>query len=260
MNYRILLLSFIAAILLASTGFAQSTTIATVATTGSAQGTGIVTVTAKYIDNGIEKPLENAYLYLHDSTRKPHPQQSVFNKPHYVLGPSDSSGKISQRVAAGTYVVRITKRNDTSTATDVGAPQSRDYTWKPSTTITITANATTDLGTAYASLYSPSTVITGTVTLQTGELQAGRYIRAVDTPCLTVDGYIYDLQQCGSNKPAAVKRTDANGQFTLELKDPGTFYIYTSTCRGGEGCTGEFAGSVTAQSGETKTLNIVTNN
>jgi hypothetical protein len=64
----------------------------------------------------------------------------------------------------------------------------------------------------------------------------------------------------------AIERTDANGNYTLFLRAPGTFYIYESTCLGdhhqqysGNPCIGYGAGPITISAGEHKTVDITGN-
>jgi hypothetical protein len=224
---------------------------------GLAGGSGTLTATCKYFDaNGVEQPLSSAYVYLHDESKKPHVDRS-FNKPSYILGPSDSSGRVSASVPEGSYYIRITKRNPKNeSANRVGPPEPMDYTWSQAKTITIRADATTDLGIKYAGLFTAPITVTGAVTRTTGDPAAGLYVSVQTDP----------VNQCGPDKILARKRTDANGKYTLALRDPGTYYVYVGTCRSGQGgslsgagpCVVDYGGMVTVNLGETKTLNIVT--
>jgi len=232
----------------------------------SLAGSGTLTVTGKYFDdNRVEQPLSGAYVYLHDGSRKPHADR-VFNKPSYILGPSDSSGRITVSVPEGIYYIRITKRNPQNENTNtLGPPEPMDYTWSQTNTITIHANATTDLGIAYAGFFTAPISVTGTVTRTTGDTAADLYVRAQTEPCYT-NGENGNVNQCGPGKFMVWKRTDAKGQYALALRDPGTYYIYVSTCLGGQGgsmssvspCLGDYGGKVAVNLGETKILNIVT--
>ncbi len=228
-------------------------------------GMGTLTVTFKYKDNnGVEQPLSGAYVYLQDASRNA-PMETFFVNARYILGPSFSSGVITGSVPEGSYYIRITKRNPQSGNTNkLGPPETMDYTWNQTIPITINANATTDLGTKYAGFFSSSITITGTVTnYSSGAPVAGRYVRAQTEPCYT-DGYHGNVNRCGPFKFPAQQRTDENGRFTIKLRDPGTYYIYQSSCLSDTGneytgnpCMGWAGGTVTVNSGETQTLNIV---
>jgi hypothetical protein len=228
-------------------------------------GMGTLTVTFKYKDNnGIEQPLSGAYVYLQDASRNA-PMETFFVNARYILGPSTLSGVITRSVPEGSYYIRITKRNPQSGNTNkLGPPETMDYTWSQTIPIAISANATTNLGTKYAGFFSSSITITGTITYYiNGVPLAGRYVRAQTEPCYT-DGYNDNVNRCGPYKFPAQQRTDANGQFTIKLRDPGTYYIYHSTCLSdvgyeytGNPCMGSYGGTVTVNSGETQTLNIV---
>jgi hypothetical protein len=225
-------------------------------------GTGTLTVTFEYKDNkGVEQPLTDAYVYLHDESKKPH-VNGMFNKPSYILGPSDSSGRINATVPEGRYYIRITKRRNpqSGNANKFGPPEPMDYTWSQTNTITIRTNATTDLGIKYAGLFTAPITITGTVTSTTGDPAEGLYVSAQTEPCYA-DGDNGDESQCGPVKILARKRTDADGQYTLALRDPGTYYVYVGTCLSGEvmpsgarSCVHDFGGKLTVQLGETQTL------
>lgn len=239
--------------------------VMTISSNSLAGGSGTLTVTCKYFDdNRVEQPLSGAYVYLHDESRKPHVDR-VFNKPSYILGPSDLSGRITVSVPEGSYYIRITKRNPKNENTNtLGPPEPMDYTWSQTNTITIHANVTTDLGITYAGFFTSPISVTGTVTRTTGDTAAGLYVRAQTEPCYT-NGDNGKVNQCSPGKFIVWKRTDANGQYALALRDPGTYYIYVSTCLGQGGsmssvspCLGDYGGMVAVNLGETKILNIVT--
>jgi hypothetical protein len=230
----------------------------------SLAGSGTLTVTFKYKDNnGVEQPLSSAYIYLHDASKKP-PLEKYFVNTPYIFGPSYSNGWISASVPEGSYYIRITKRDPLSGNTNrLGPPEPTDYTWSQTTPITISANVTTDLGTKYAD--SLPITVTGAITnYYSGVPVAGLYVRAQTEPCYT-DGYNNNINHCGPVKFLALQRTDAGGRFTIKLRYPGTYYIYDSSCLqdsgepyAGNPCMGYYGGTVTVNSGETKTLNIVT--
>jgi hypothetical protein len=236
-----------------------------ISSNGLAGGSGTLTVTFKYKDSsGVEQPLSSAYVYLQGASKKP-PIEKYFVSTPYIYGPSSPSGLISAYdVPEGSYYIRITKRNPQSGNTNrLGPPEPLDYTWSQTTPITISANATTNLGIKYADAL-PITV-TGTITNYSGVPVASRYVRAQTEPCYT-DGYNNNVNHCGPVKFIALQRTDADGRFTIKLRDPGTYYIYQTSCLSDTGqqytgnpCMGDYGGTVTVNSGETKTLNIVTN-
>ncbi len=230
-------------------------------------GTGTLKGNFKYTDpaTGVIQNLSYGYIYLHDAT-KPPPMEKFFSKADYILGPSGADGAFTVSIPEGTYYIRITRRKVLQGPTrPYGPPEEGDYTWMQTTPITITANATLDLGTKYAYPFSLAPItITGTVKSQNGTPLAGRYVRAQTVPCYD-DGYNYNINQCGPVKFLALKPTDANGTYTLELRDPGTYYIYTSPCitadhdqYTGNRCTYTAApGPVTVVRGDNKTVNMV---
>jgi hypothetical protein len=238
--------------------------VMTISSNSLAGGSGTLTVTCKYFDgNRVEQPLAGAYVYLHDETKKPH-ADGVFNKPSHILGPSDLSGRITVSVPEGRYYIRITKRNtQNENRNKVGPPEPMDYTWSQPNPITIHANVTTDLGIAYAGFFTAPISVTGTVTRSSGDPAADLDVRAYSEPCYT-NGGDGDVNQCNTAKLITRKSTDANGQYTLTLRDAGTYYIYVNTCgRGGSKsgvspCVSEYGGMVSLNLGETKDLNIVT--
>ena len=240
----------------------------TISSSSLAIASGTLTVTFKYKDSGgFEQPLSGAYVYLHDASKKPPLEKYFVNTPYtyrLIYGPSPSSGVISVSVPEGSYYIRITKRDPLRGNTNkLGPPEPTDYTWNQTTPITISANATTNLGIKYAD--SLPITVTGVITYYaSGAPVAGRYVRAQPEPCYT-DGFNYNVNRCGPVKYLALQRTDADGRFTINLRDPGTYYIYESNCLYDKGrayvgnpCMGWYGGTVTVNSGEAKTLNIVT--
>ena len=238
--------------------------VMTISSNSLAGGSGTLTVTFKYKDNsGFEQPLSGAYIYLHEASKKP-PLEKYFVNTPYIYGISSPTGFIGVIVPEGRYYIRITKRDPLSGNTNkLGPPEPTDYTWSQTTPITISANVTTNLGVIYADPL-PITV-TGVITSYfSGVPVAGRYVRAQTVPCYD-DGYNDNVNQCGPVKFLALQRTGADGRFTIKLRDPGTYYIYQTNCLSNYGveytgnpCMGWYGGTVTVNSGETKTLNIVT--
>ncbi len=225
-----------------------------------ADAAGYLTATVKYKDsNGVDQPLAGAYVYLHDASTMP-PMEQYFMNATVIAGPSNASGAIYVSVPEGTYNVRITKRNPQSGNTNkLGPPEIMDYTWNQINTITISTNQTTALGTIYAQYFAPITV-SGTVT-RSGAPLVGEYVRLQTEPCYT-DGYNYNVNRCGPVK--ITQRTDANGQYTIKLRNPGTYYVYMTPCLSttgqqytGNPCMGNYMGSLTVQGGQKSTFNII---
>ena len=205
-------------------------------TVGLAEGAdGTLKVAFKYKDptTGVEQKLLSGFIYLHDA-KNPPPMEKFYSKADYIDGVSNyADGVYTKKFPAGTYYIRITQRKNVGGTTIFnrqGPPQVGDYTWFQTSPITITAGQTLDLGTKYANIYSSSPVtITGTVRTQKGVPLAGQFVRAQTEPCYA-DGYNYNINSCGPNKFIALEPTDANGQYTLFLREPGTYYLYTSPC------------------------------
>lgn len=231
-------------------------------------GTGTLKVAFKYKDpsTGVEQNLNYGFIYLRDA-KNPPPMEKFFSKADIITGPSNyANGVITRDVPAGTYYIRITQRNPLKGYTEPqGPPRAGDYTWMQTTPITITAGQTLDLGTKYAYPFSSSPItITGTVQTQKGVPLAGRYVRAQSQPCYS-DGYNYNINQCGPDKHVALQTTDANGKYRLELRDPGTYYLYTSPCLTddyfqytGNRCQYTAAPApITVQTGDNKTTDFV---
>ncbi len=224
-----------------------------------ADAAGNLTATVKYKDsNGVDQPLTGAYVYLQDASDLP-PMEQYFINATVIAGPSNASGSINVSVPEGTYNVRITKRNPQSGNTNrLGPPEIMDSTWNQINTIRISTNQTTALGTIYADYYAPIKV-SGTVT-RSGAPMVGQYVRLQTEPCYT-DGYNYNVNQCGPVK--ITQRTNTNGQYTIKLRNSGTYYVYLSSCLSDHGqqytgnpCVGSYVGSLTVQRGEQSTFNI----
>jgi len=197
---------------------------------------GTIRVTFKYADgSGGEQPLSGAYLYLQDGTTTP-PLEKFYKSADYIFGPSNSLGLFNASVPARTYYIRLTKRNPTSGNTSpLGPPEGGDFTWTNYQNITVTDNTVTDLGTQYATLFGQPITISGIVVdRSTGAPLPGRYVRAQPEPCIEadysgwMDGIEIDSNECGPVKYMAQQKTDAQGRYTLLLKEPGTYYIVTS--------------------------------
>jgi hypothetical protein len=197
-------------------------------------GTGTLKFTFKYKDpgTGVTTNVGKAFAYLHVAT-KPPPMEKYFTRADQILWGSLGNGSYNIiNVPEGTYYIRINQRMTLPQTTQgsFGPPQAGDLTWMQTAPITIVAGQTLDLGTLYATPFGPAPItITGTVKNSSGAPLAGRYVRAQTEPCIA-DGYNNDINQCGPVKDLALQPTDANGKYTLVLRDPGTYYLYTSPC------------------------------
>lgn len=201
---------------------------------------GTLRVTFKYINSsGVEQPLQTAYLYLQDGTTTP-PLEKFFKSADYIFGPSNSLGQFNASVPEGTYFIRLTKRSPQSgNVGPLGPPGGGDYTWTDYQQITVATDTVTDLGTKYAFLYNKPITVTGVIrNSNTGQPWAGRYVRAQPEPCIEADYSSWepsewvDSNECGPVKYMAQQKTDAQGRYTLLLKEPGTYYIVTSKTLG----------------------------
>jgi hypothetical protein len=195
--------------------------------------TGTLKYAFKYKDptTGVVTNLSYGFVYLHDAS-KPPPMEKYFSKADYINLSTYGNGIYSWNAApAGTWYIRITQRKVVSSPTrPYGPPEQGDYTWMQTAPITIPAGGTLDLGTLYAQPFGSAPItITGTIKNASGAPLAGRYVRAQTEPCRD-DGYNNDINQCGPVKDLALQPTDAAGKYTILLKDPGTYYIYTSPC------------------------------
>jgi hypothetical protein len=208
-----------------------------------AAANGTLRATFKYAEgSGGEQALSGAYLYLQDGTTTP-PLEKFYKSADYIFGPSNSLGQFNASVPAGIYYIRLTKRNPTSGNTSpLGPPEGGDFTWTDYQQITVTDNTVTDLGTQYATLFGQPITITGIVVdRSTGAPLPGRYVRAQPEPCIQAEYWDpdpanwIDSNECGPVKHMAQQKTDAQGRYTLLLKEPGTYYIVTSKTLGGRG-------------------------
>jgi len=232
-----------------------------------AEGAGTLTLTFKYKNSaGVEQPLNYAYVYLRSAANEP-PMEKFFSPADIISASSTAAGVVTiNNVPEGKYYIRVTRRNPLA-ARPLGPPEPGDYMWNQTEPITITAG-TTNLGTKYAWIFGSAPItISGIVRNGSGTPLSGRYVKATIEPCIQADGYYgTETNYCGPEKHLALQRTDANGNYTLFLKSPGTFYVYESPCLGdkhqeysGNGCIGYGTGPVTVKMGETKTVDIVGN-
>jgi hypothetical protein len=197
-------------------------------------GTGTLKFTLKTKDpaTGVESYVGRAFTYLHNST-KPPPMEKFFSKADQILWGSFLNGSYNiTGIPEGTYYIRINQRMTLpqTSAGSLGPPQPGDLTWMQTAPVNIVAGQALDLGTLYAYPFGAAPItISGIVRNSAGAPLAGRYVRAQTTPCYD-DGYDNNINQCGPVKDLALQPTDANGKYTLLLKDPGSYYIYTSPC------------------------------
>lgn len=241
----------------------------TVVSTMAQAADGTLQVTFKYKDptTGVEQNLNYGYIYLHSAANGA-PMEKFFTRADVIVGPSNyGNGVYTRQVPAGTYYIRITQRKVLQTATrPYGPPEEGDYTWMQPTPIIVTAGNTLNLGTKYAYPFAASPItITGTVKSGAGAPLAGRYVRASSEPCTDWWNYGY-VNQCGSVKNHALRPTDANGNYTLILREPGTYYLYTHTSWDpNSGCSGyceapimgSWGATVTVKRGDKLTANII---
>jgi hypothetical protein len=207
--------------------------LSTMLSFGRAEANGTLILTFQYVNNsGVATPLNYAYVYLHLASESA-PMEQYLSAADYIFGPSDSTGKITASVPAGSYHVRITRRNTTTSPPNpLGPPLNGDYTWMQTVPITISNNITTNLGTQNSTFFGTSNTISGTVTNRaTGAPVPGIYVRAQLVPCI-LGNYTDYPNRCGPQKFAALTPTDANGKYTLQLRAPGTYYLYASQCIG----------------------------
>ncbi|SPP99890.1 exported hypothetical protein [Candidatus Sulfobium mesophilum] len=241
---------------------------------GMAEGAGSLTVTFKD-KNG--SALAYAYVYLRSAANEP-PMEKYFSPADQILGPSGANGTITAtNIPEGDYYVRITRRNPLA-ARPLGPPEVGDYTWVQAKPITINTNTMTNLGTKVAWAFGSAPMsISGTVKSYSGTPLASRYVRLQIGPCVEGSYPTYessdpdpslwvDPNYCNGRswgKKLAFQRTDASGNYTIFLREPGTYYVYESTCLGdqhqdyiGNPCIGYGAGPITINAGEQKIVNI----
>ncbi len=201
--------------------------LATVLFAGTAMANGTITATFIYNGSGINQPLAGAYVYLHAYPQGAPIMEKYFRAAQYILGPSDANGNISVSVPEGIYHIRITRRAPLSAiptqAQAYGPPRSGDYTWHmagSSSTITVAAGSAINLGTVYAQVFNSAPIaISGQVFSNCPTCPF--FVMATTT--LIHPGVYYP--QPGIKYPAEAP-TDSNGNYTIILRNPGTYYIY----------------------------------
>ncbi|MDA8087954.1 MAG: IPT/TIG domain-containing protein, partial [Nitrospiraceae bacterium] len=200
-----------------------------------AEGDGTLKVTFLYMDSGgVIHPLDNAWVYLQDAAQLNPIMEKYFRYTPFVFGPTDANGSLSVSVPDGVYRVRITRRAPLSaTPTQnqaFGPPRPGDYTWYLKGFLTVTDGAVIDLGTVYAGLFdTPSSIsISGQVMDSSGAPLPGWFVMATDEPCIAKSG-------CSGTKYPALLLTDANGNYTINLRNPGTYFVYASPIVGAQG-------------------------
>ncbi len=217
---------------------------------GAAMANGTLAATFIYNGSGASQPLAGAYAYLHAYPYGTFIAEKYFRRAQYILGPSDSNGNFSVSVPDGKYRIMLMRRapiGGGNISLEYGPPRPGDYTWiDTGAYITVTDGATVNLGTVYATVFSQPITVKGTVTACTwtnnsatgqyycapGAAEANYFVFATTTPCPsrlnTVDGGAE--WNCGQVFPkyASSTPTDANGNYTLHLQNPGTYYIYSN--------------------------------
>ena len=245
---------------------------------GMAKANGTLTATFIYNGSGSNQPLGNAYVYLQNGSL-PIIQGKYSRSAQYIFGPTNSSGHLSASVPNGTYYVRLRRSaplSSTPGSSQVyGPPRAGDYTGNyggPTTSaITVTTGSVIDLGTVYASIIGPSifgapVTISGTVTAG-GHPVAGYFVYATKTQCSFgwqnncqggvsswLDYYTPVISSscqssvfpsgCNGTKYLAQSATGSNGNYTIYLTNPGTYYVIaqphpgsqSNACGGSGGC------------------------
>ncbi len=205
--------------------------LAAVLFAGSAMADGTLTATFLYKDpGGAIHPLDNAYVYLHVYPPSGSPiMEKYFRNAQYVLGPSDANGNFSVSVPNGVYRVFIRRSPLAATSTNEYGPPSRgDLIWySAGSTINVTTGSLIGLGAVYATVFAPQTAsisISGKVTNSSGTPQTGWFVMATTAPCQVGAGG--QVGGCPGMKYPARELTDSNGNYTINLGNPGTYYVY----------------------------------
>jgi hypothetical protein len=241
-----LLISFFAALIMASVAEA---------------GTGTLKLTFLYKNpaTGIDTKLTKGYVYLRSAGQSP-PMERFYSKADYILGPTDTYGNMTKTVPEGSYFIRINQRIRTFPTWPpnngaYGPPEPGDHTWMSAIPIKIVAGQTLNLGTIYAYPFASAPItITGTVKNYLGQPLSGRYVKVHTERCTDWwnDGYV---NQCGPVKIHAQRPTDANGKYTVYLREPGTYNLMTHTSWDTDpGCSGYCAAPIVGTFGATVTV------
>lgn len=216
--------------------FLSSLALLTVYSGGTAKANGTITAVFEAPDG---TSMTYTYLYLRDAS-KPTPMERYFSPADQIYGPfnptaySNGAALVNYSVPAGSYKVRITRRGS-GTSYPYGPPAANDYTWSPHTTITVTDNQTTNLGTVTSGSIGASAIVISGVAKDwnTGNPLGGKYVRAQPIQC--VEGYVdqnyvwHDPNNCGyPNIYMAQAKTDSQGRYTILLRDPGSYYVVVS--------------------------------
>jgi hypothetical protein len=222
---------------------------------------GTLKFTFKYQDpsTGVVTNLTKAYVYLHDAAKSP-PMEKYFSMANYINSAGFGNGVyLDTHVPAGNWYIRITQRKDVLQGKGpYGPPEAGDLTWFQTVPITIVAGQTLDLGTLYAAPFGSTITITGTVKNSGGTPLAGRFVRATTVPC-TDDGFNYNINQCGQYKFIALQPTDANGNYTLKLRNPGTYYLSSLTSwDSNPGCSGYCDAPIFGSAGNPTQITVIT--
>ncbi|MDA8171443.1 MAG: hypothetical protein M0Z48_06400 [Nitrospiraceae bacterium] len=210
---------------------------------GAAMANG--TITATVLHNG--QPLQYACIYLQSNNQLP-PMEQYYRNAVYTSAASNVNGYVSISVPAGTYYVRIIRR--VTSVSWQSPPFSGDYTWFYPGSITVTTNGVVNLGTVNTTVYGQDVTISGTVKGASGKVLAGWAVKATTAPCESGNwSYAHSFNECGPARYPAF--TDASGNYTITLKNTGTYYVYASpnlnfsntsypggypTCQTGAGC------------------------
>jgi hypothetical protein len=222
---------------------------ATVSVLDTAEAAGTLRLTFKQKDaSGNEQPLANAYVYLRTMAAPP-PMEKYFSKPEYIYGPTNSLGVLQVSVPDGDYFIRATRRNPFQIR-PFGPPEPGDLTWTPIIPITIANNTVTDLGTQYAESFAGEKIkLFGKIKSSYGTPIPGKYVRVQVVPCIMGTEYT-SPNYCGPVKYLAEQRTDANGEYSITLRNPGTYYVVVSHTLGQAASTiGKSVGPYTVQAG-----------